>query len=534
MLVGEHILAGGTAALPLTFIQFINALKHGTQEFPILDRQGNLADVWYPIKFGGGDDLHVVCDLNIFQFPTRASLTDQTSRWHVDDNLVGFDFNGQSGDTVKFTNCVFTGGTPYYWRLNANANSGCDWDFSGSTIVGATITLRAVYTFTAIIFNNCSEITTNGATVQDCTIRDTRATTSQGAIAFVSATEGNAVDRIVFINNNDGDIGHSIRITAAGTYSFDGHTFSGGGPAARSFNTSSSGVDDGNDYITTDAVHGYTDGDAVYYQDQGGTQVVGSLVDGTMYYVNAIDTDTLSFHTTKAFAVAGTPKVALAPAGSETHYLYSAKADVFNNSGDAVIINVINGGDTPTIRNSNNSTTTVNNAVTLEINGVVQNTQCYIVPIAGGSALMNEAASEVVSGNEYKATESYNYTTDTDVTIRAREMGYLPFESSGTITTAGLTVTAVWQVDPNWKLVVSGENIQFTNPATITRTNATFISEGWLDVMGQVTVDGSVSNDGTYTLSVVAASTLTITGATLTNEGPSAGITLTFTRRSLT
>ncbi len=148
-------------------------------------------------------------------------------------------------------------------------------------------------------------------------------------------------------------------------------------------------------------------------------------------------------------------------------------------------------------------------------------------------ALLNQAATSLVFGNEYSATESYNYVSDTDVIIRAREMGYLPFESTGTVTSSGLTVTAVWQVDPNWKLVVSGVNISFTNPATITRASGDFSADGWLATMGQVTVSGSATNDGTYEISAVGTTTLTITGATLTTAGAASGVTLTFTRRSL-
>ena len=50
----------------------------------------------------------------------------------------------------------------------------------------------------------------------------------------------------------------------------------------------------------------------------------------------------------------------------------------------------------------------------------------------------------------YKATESFNYTADQPVIIRARYQGYIPFETTGTITNNGLTVTAVWLVDPNY------------------------------------------------------------------------------------
>lgn len=171
--------------------------------------------------------------------------------------------------------------------------------------------------------------------------------------------------------------------------------------------------------------------------------------------------------------------------------------------------------------------------VTLTVTNVVQNTQCYIAT-TGGTELLNTTATTLVSGNKYQATAPYVHTVDTAVVVKAREMGYQNFETTGTITSDGLSVTAVWQVDTNWKLVVSGVNIQFTNPTTITRASGDFGTDGWLSVMGQVTVEGSVSNNGTYTLSAVGTTTVTITGATLTNEGPSSGITLTFTRIALT
>lgn len=130
---------------------------------------------------------------------------------------------------------------------------------------------------------------------------------------------------------------------------------------------------------------------------------------------------------------------------------------IYNNSGGAVTINITDGGATPTIMNGASATTTVNNAVNLEINGVKTGNEptnyvrCRIEKISDGTTIMNEEAqtSYGVAGY-YKATESYNYTADLPVTIRARYKGYLPFETTGTITSAGLIVTAVWIVDSNY------------------------------------------------------------------------------------
>ena len=133
----------------------------------------------------------------------------------------------------------------------------------------------------------------------------------------------------------------------------------------------------------------------------------------------------------------------------------------------------------------------------------------------------------------YKATNTHTYTTDISVTVRAREMGYLPFETTGTIGSSGLSIAAVWLVDPNWKFVVTGVNIPLLNggsPDTIIRASGDFSTDGWIATMSQVTVEGSATNDGTYTLTI-GTDTVTVSSG-ISSAGAAAGITLTFTRRS--
>lgn len=473
---GNHILSGGTAALPLTFQQAAAALVNGANLFPVWNINGDVADIWHPTQFGGGDDIHIDFDLKTFQFPTRASAASKTTQWHVDDDQIGFDFNGQSGDTLRFTNCLFTGGTPYYWRLNASANSGATWDFSGSTVVGATVTLQSVYTFTTITFNNCSEITLNGADITDATIRDTRATTSQGAIALTSATEGNGVDRITFIDNNDGDIGHSIRITATGTYTFDGHTFSGGGPAAFSFHTQTDvdAVNDEIDYVG----HGYSTGDAIYYQDQGGTDTIG-LTDGTLYYVRAITADALAFYPTKADALADTNQIDLSDgSGGETHYIYSAKADVFVDASGSTTINITNGGDIPTIRERDGATVTVQNVVTVRLTAkdatslaAIENARVLMEADAGGDLPAGDSVTISRSGSTASVVHTaHGMTSGTQVVIR----GVAEDEYNGVFTISNVSTNG-------YDYTVSGTP---ATPATGTPTATAVILAGLTNVSG--------------------------------------------------
>ncbi|PIR79959.1 MAG: hypothetical protein COU25_02605 [Candidatus Levybacteria bacterium CG10_big_fil_rev_8_21_14_0_10_35_13] len=112
---------------------------------------------------------------------------------------------------------------------------------------------------------------------------------------------------------------------------------------------------------------------------------------------------------------------------------------------------------------ANDGTTfTPASTATLEVNGVKTGTEPtnYVRiriqadsggPLTEGTEIMNTQATTSYGGSGYyKAVASFNYTSDQPVVIRARYKGYLPFETTGVITSTGLTVTAVWQIDPNF------------------------------------------------------------------------------------
>lgn len=133
----------------------------------------------------------------------------------------------------------------------------------------------------------------------------------------------------------------------------------------------------------------------------------------------------------------------------------SGPYDIENTTAGTVTINALNGSNPAHSNETGGGTTVINNSVTLEINGVKTGTEptnyvrCRIEKTSDGTSLMNEEAqTSYGSSGFYKATESYNYSTDLEVTIIARYKSYLPFRTTGTITSSGLTVTAVWIQDP--------------------------------------------------------------------------------------
>jgi len=109
-------------------------------------------------------------------------------------------------------------------------------------------------------------------------------------------------------------------------------------------------------------------------------------------------------------------------------------------SGDTVTINVLEGGDTPTIDNVNSSTVVVQNTVTLQVTvkdvaGVaVRNAFVGIFRDDTGAQLMNRAT--LANGI---ATESFAFVSDTAVSVRVRK-GSGPEANSPTF-------GQVWQVD---------------------------------------------------------------------------------------
>lgn len=85
--------------------------------------------------------------------------------------------------------------------------------------------------------------------------------------------------------------------------------------------------------------------------------------------------------------------------------------------------------------------------VTLEINGVEPGARCYIEALSGGPETAGTELMREEANGSGVAQEPYSYTSNQPVLLRARLRGWLPFQATGTITSAGLTVTAVFLRD---------------------------------------------------------------------------------------
>lgn len=217
-LAEELQIVGGSSTVPLDFDDVEFVLNNSIGNFPLMVREGSAATFLTPIRIGGTDPVHIAVNLRTLQYRRQSDGIDYFD-WHVDDNRCGFEFDGQTGDTISFTNCVFSNGSSAYWRFSSDFSSGCTHSFAGSVVINAVVTLRSTVTLDGVTFIDCSTFTQNNAALDSCAFSNTLVTSDNPA--DISDCEF----------TSDGT-GHGIEITTPGTYTFNANTFSGFGADA--------------------------------------------------------------------------------------------------------------------------------------------------------------------------------------------------------------------------------------------------------------------------------------------------------------
>jgi len=168
------IISGGTASNPITNTEFFDTFKIDYY-YPLpLMRNGNCV---LPIQFGGSDPLCIELNTLLLSFPRLTTEPDAFAAEpyltvHADPNYLGLIFDGRSGDTIKLTNSVISSESSWRFEFLSTANDGATWDFSGTTLINAEVTLKNVTTFDSMIFSGCSSIDASDCTLNNCTITD--------------------------------------------------------------------------------------------------------------------------------------------------------------------------------------------------------------------------------------------------------------------------------------------------------------------------------------------------------------------------
>lgn len=203
------------------------------------------------------------------------------------------------------------------------------------------------------------------------------------------------------------------------------------------------------DEITLPAGHGYVTGDAVIYDSRETTATaIGGLFRTRSYYVNVKSpNNTMTLHLNRGDAINNNAPIALTASTTspqEIHALYPANAAIWNDTGQAITINVTGGGDSPSVRNSRGSSTTINNNILITLTGLQPNTEVTVC-LAGTETLVAEIE-DTGSPNEFSF--SVGSGTAIDIIIHHQQYEHIRLENQ--TFTAASTIPITQRFDRNY------------------------------------------------------------------------------------
>jgi hypothetical protein len=245
--IGLVTVAGGTSTRPVAIGSLMTAIGAQAERATGLLQGAAQGFVSQPVLIGAANT-HTNLDLSFssLEFPGKFSVLQRELRVQVGDDFLGLKYRPNASDIIKHTNALVSSSKRFHWGLHADASTSATYDFTRLSVIGAgTITLNKAITIDRLVINDYSTIDISDATLTNCTIAGapaandsltTNASTSlTGCTIDVSGvTAGNrwvsVADPSIFEDCSfTGGGGHAIRITTAGTYSFDANMFSGFG-----------------------------------------------------------------------------------------------------------------------------------------------------------------------------------------------------------------------------------------------------------------------------------------------------------------
>jgi hypothetical protein len=140
----------------------------------------------------------------------------------------------------------------------------------------------------------------------------------------------------------------------------------------------------------------------------------------------------------------------------------TVSAAFYNNSGALITLNIFDGGDSPTVYNApDGSTTDIVLAVSHTLTGLVSGSEVTyqlqgVAPSAAGAQIYHvENANTPVDIGDlslgYKTTYSYNYVEDRDVDIYVHKVGYVWYPiRNQTLSNTNQTIPVFQQLDRNY------------------------------------------------------------------------------------
>jgi len=207
-LIQKQTITGGGEGKQVTFSDIATMLSSevSAEGIAYTESLTNNADAQFVLS----RDLVLSCNIHM---DTQSLITplqaDGVSTFlsNVDGGKVGIETNNANGQITTSLISTSKGG---YWK----SGTGDSIEYNGTTLGKFDVSLVSGKTYTGVTYTGCSQILQNGATLNNCNIKNT--TSSQGAILLNGTITGGSIT----------DNLYGIEIASAGTYTLNDISFS--------------------------------------------------------------------------------------------------------------------------------------------------------------------------------------------------------------------------------------------------------------------------------------------------------------------
>lgn len=205
---GPALTLTGTSGL---WTDFTTADENSTNQYGVVRQVGGVFNVLARVQLGSTSSL-VFSDTNFtIIFPQQALVA---------DDWMGITVDLQNASTnVDWSSATVSSSGAKKGDLVVTGTAG-DFDIAASTLANLrAVTLTAACGITGTLFAGCGQITLGGATISGCSVVGSTATS-----ALLAGSSVSSLSNTSFVSAGTG---HAIEITATGTYTLNGISFSG-------------------------------------------------------------------------------------------------------------------------------------------------------------------------------------------------------------------------------------------------------------------------------------------------------------------
>lgn len=213
---------GGSASVPASTNDISTVASYSKYRRSVILQGLRQLLVIQPLQFGNGGTNTLVADFSksAFEFPQQYTLSGKEVWYNSIDNVVGCTIYLGANDTLDLRGTVFSSPSKFHFGFNASHSLSSTLYTEGMQLIGVgTFTPIAGETFNSVTFKSCDpvDMTGTGMILNNPTF-DSCA--GDYALSVSSSTQLDNITDGIISNNTVG-----IKITAAGTYTISGTTF---------------------------------------------------------------------------------------------------------------------------------------------------------------------------------------------------------------------------------------------------------------------------------------------------------------------